>query len=188
MAVEPYRVSQEEGEGSSDRIEDLYDGTEYKTKDQRAETRTTFYERDIDTHVHDPRQARQLKRALRLHEGERKSNRSTRNHQEDKRRVIGIICSQLDLTTTQKRRVRRIVTEEMKVSTFGPYSIEHVTMATVNLVVREDDRWIAEEERFTDYMVDVGLSNEMPNGEHRADLDTLANLRDMVRERAESIE
>lgn len=182
MAVHEHEVARAEGDGAGDEIDDLYDGEEYQTKDQRAETRTTFYERDIDKHCTSRRQANQLKRALRLHEGERKPNRGQENYKEDKRRLIGIIGSQLDLTNGQKQRVKHLVMDVMSVNSFGYYSSEQVILATVNVVVREDGRWIEDEDDFRDYMEQVGITND----EDRADLDTMKRLRGLVRDRIPS--
>lgn len=186
MSVHEHLVARNEGNGAGDEIDDLYDGEEYKTKDQRAETRTTFYERDIDTHCTSKRQAQQLKRALRLQEGEHVNgsgkSRGSQNTEEDKRRLVGIIGSQLSLTDGQKRRVNHLVLDVMSVNSFGYYSSEQVILATVNVVVREDGRWIEDEDEFRDYMEKVGITNE--NG--RADLNTMKRLRTLVHERVPS--
>jgi hypothetical protein len=186
MGVHEHEVARSEGDGAGDEIDDLYDGEEYQTKDQRAETRTTFYERDIDTHCTSSRYAKQLKRALRLQEGEHVNgsgkDRGTQNHEEYQRRVIGIIGSQLDLTDGQKKRVKHLVMDVMSVNSFGYYSSEQVILATANVVAREDGRWIEEEEPFRDYMEHVGITND----EDRADLETMKRLRSLVKERIPS--
>jgi len=186
MGVHEHNVARQEGDGAGDEIDDLYDGEEYQTKDQRAETRTTFYERDIDQHCTSRRQAQQLKRALRLHEGEHVNgsgkDRGTQNHEEYQRRLIGIIGSQLGLTNGQKNRVKHLVMDVMSVNSFGYYSSEQVILATTNVVTREDGRWIEDEDSFHEYMEKVGLTND----EGRADLDTMKRLRQLVRERIPS--
>lgn len=182
MGVQEHHVARNEGDGAGDEIDDMYDGEEYQTKDQRAETRTTFYERDIDRHVSNPRRARQLKRALRLHEGERKPNRGSRNHEEDKRRLVGILGSQLSLTKGQKARVEHLVMDVISVNSFGRYSMEQVILATINVVAREHGRWIEEEAEFREYAERVGLTND----NERADMDTIKRLRSLVRERVPS--
>ena len=182
MGVHTHRVARDEGDGAGAEIDDMYDGEEYQTKDQRAETRTTFYERDIDRHVSNPRRAQQLKRALRLHEGERKPNRGSRNHEEDKRRLVGILCSQLSLTKGQKSRVEHLVMDVISINSFGRYSMEEVILAVINVVAREDGRWIEDEEDFHEYAERVGLTNDRG----KADLDTIKRLRALVRERIPS--
>lgn len=186
MGVHEHQVARAEGDGAGDEIDDLYDGEEYQTKDERAETRTTFYERDIDKHCTSRRQANQLKRALRLQEGEHVNgsgkDRGTQNHEEYQRRLIGIIGSQLDLTNGQKQRVKHLVMDVMSVNSFGYYSSEQVILATVNVVVREDGRWIEDEDEFHEYMEKVGVTND----EDRADLETMKRLRGLVRERIPS--
>lgn len=186
MAVPQHRVSRSKGDGAGDEIDDMYDGEEYGTKDQRAETRTTFYERDIDQHCEDPRYAKQLKRALRFQEGEHATpgmkSRGTQNHEEDKRRVVGALGSQLSLTERQKARVEHLVMDVMSVNSFGHYSMEQVALAAINVVAREDGRYIEDEDRFRGVMEEVGLVND--GG--RADLNTMKRLRALVRERIPS--
>lgn len=182
MTVHEHQVARSEGDGAGDEIDDMYDGEEYQTKDKRADTRTTFYERDIDKHCTSRRYAKQLKRALRLHEGERKPNRGQKNYEEDKRRLVGIIGSQLDLTNRQKQRVNHLVLDVMSVNSFGYYSAEQVILATTNVVAREDGRWIEEEQEFRDYMEQVGITND----EGRADLETMKRLRSLVKDRIPS--
>ena len=188
MGVQEHSIARSEGDGAGDEIDDLYDGEEYQTKDQRADTRTTFYERDIDEHCTSHRQARQLKRALRFQEGERVGtyesarSRGSQNNDEDKRRLIGIIGSQLGLTDRQKNRVKHLVMDVMSVNSFGYYSSEQVILATTNVVVREDDRWIEDEQAFRDYMERVGITND----ENRADLNTMKRLRQLVCDRIPS--
>lgn len=185
MAVHEHEVARNEGDGAGDEIDDLYDGEEYQTKDQRAETRTTFYERDIDQHCTSRRQAQQLKRALRLHEGEHTNHgtpRSRQNREEHKRRVVGITSSQLGMTDAQKARTEHLVLDVIEVNSFGRYSVEEVVLATVNVVAREDGRWIEDEEQFRDYMEHVGITDD--GG--RADLETMKRLRSLVKERMPS--
>lgn len=189
MGTHPHELSRDEGDGAGDEIDDLYDGEEYQTKDQRAETRTTYYERDIDTHVTDPRQARHLKRALKWQEGqyvtsddENEKSRGQQNHEEDKRRIVGTLGSQLGLSKSQKARVEHLIIDVLSINSFGHYSIEQVTLATINVVARESGRWIEDEPQFRDYMEQVGIVNE----DGRADLDTMKRLRALVRERVPS--
>lgn len=186
MGVQEHHVARNEGDGAGDEIDDMYDGEEYQTKDQRAETRTTFYERDIDKHVSNPRRARQLKRALRYQEGEHVNgvgkSRGSQNNEEDKRRLIGTIGSQLSLTRAQKARVNHLIIDVMSVNSFGRYSMEQVILATINVVAREHGRWIEEEDEFRDYAEQVGLTNERG----RADMETIKRLRSLVRERVPS--
>ena len=183
--VEQHKVARHEGDGAGDEIDDKYDGEEYTTKDQRAETRTTFYERDIDKHVSDPRQAKRLKRALRLQEGEHNNtgkSRGSQNNEEDKRRLVGTLSSQLGMTTAQKQRVEHLVIDVMSVNSFGHYSMEQVILATINVVAREYGRWIEEEREFREYMAEVGIVTD----DDRPDMDTLNRLRALVRERIPS--
>lgn len=181
MAVQKHRVARDQGDGAGSEIDDLYDGEEFESKDQRAETRTTYYKRDIEQHVSDPRLAGHLRRALRWQEGQwvtsdDDKSRGQQNHEEDKRRAVGVLASQLDLTTAQKTRVEHLVLDVLSVNSFGHYSMEQVALAVINVVVREDDRWIEDERLFRDYMEQVGIE----------DLETMRRLRALVRERVPS--
>lgn len=187
MGVHEHQVSRDEGDGAGDEIDDLYDGEEYQTKDQRAETRTTYYERDIDKHVTDPRLAGHLRRALKWQEGQHVTSdedksRGQQNHEEDKRRIVGTLGSQLGLTKGQKARTEHLVLDVISVNSFGHYSMEQVTLAVINVVAREDGRYIEDEEDFREYMAQVGITND----EDRADLETMKRLRALVRERIPS--
>lgn len=181
MAVQPHQVSRGPNDGSRDDMQDNgYDEFGHKTRDKRAETQTTYLAQDIEKHCTDERYANTLRRALRFQEGEHANgsakSRGTQNHEEDQRRIIGTFASQLGLTSRQKERVEHLVMDVMSVNSFGRYSMEQVTLATINVVVREDGRWIEDEEQFRDYMQQVGLT----------DLNTLKRLRELVRERIPS--
>ena len=184
MAVEEHRLARDEGDGSASEIDDLYDGEQYSTRDQRANNRTTYYESDVDKHVSNPKRAERLKRALKWQEGQyvtsdKGKSRGQQNHEEDKRRIVGILCSQLDVPKSQKRRVQKIINGEIPSYKFGHYSTEQVTLAVINVVVHKDDRWIEDEKQFREYMEYVGITNEDDN----ADLETMRRLRELVRER-----
>jgi len=189
MPVQTQRVERDEGSGAGSEIEDLYDSEEYQTKDQRSPNRTTYYRRDIDQHVTDERTAWHLRRALRWQEGqyvtsdnEDEQSRGQQNYEEDKRRIVGVLASQLGLTSSQKRRVEHLVLDVVDVNSFGHYSVEQVTLGVINVVAREDERWIEDERLFRDYMEQVGITNDR----ERADLNTMRRLRSLVRERVPS--
>jgi hypothetical protein len=158
-----------------------YDEEGHETRDRRADTRTTFYERDIDNLNVSQRRKRRLKRALRYQEGEQVNaedydSRGQQNHKEDKRRMIGSFGSQLELTGAQKERVKHLVMDVISVNSFGSYSSEQVVLAVINVVAREDGRWIEDEEQFRRFMENVGVD----------DLDTMKSLRGLVRDRIPS--
>lgn len=182
--VHEHLLVRDEGSGSREAIQDMYDGEEYENKDSRANTRTTYYERDIDKYCTDPRYAGHMRRALELQEGQHvndpdKQSRGQQNHEEDKRRLIGAIGSQLGLTTAQKQRVKHLVMEVLSVNSFGHYSTEQVVIATCNVVAREDGRWIEEEDKFRSVVHDVELRTARGN----PDMDAVKRLRGLVRDR-----
>lgn len=191
MGVQSHQLARGEGNGSRESIQDKYDSEEYEEKDQRADTRTTFYDRDIDRLEVSERRKKRLRRMLRRQEGEdygegtikdkSRRQRKQQNRSEWKRRVVSTFASQLDLTRAQKERVKYLVKDVLDINTFGYYSTEQVVLATINVVVREDDRWIEDEQKFRKLMVQVGLGR----GEHdeTPDLDSLKTLRGMVRDR-----
>jgi hypothetical protein len=185
--VEEHRIERHPGDGSAEQIDDMYDGEEYTTKDTRADTKTTFYERDIERLNVSPRRASELKRMLKRQEGQHMNasqyrSRGQQNHAEDKRRLIGTITSQLGMTRAQKNRVNHLVVDVISVNSFGHYSMEQVILAVLNVVAREDGRFIEEEQRFRDYMLDVEIGDERP------DMATMKRLRGLVRERVPSCE
>lgn len=188
MGVEQHRVSRREGEGSGEQISDKYDGTEYSSKDQRADTWTTFYRRDIESLNVSKRRKDELKRILKRHEGEdygegtskdkSRRQRKQQNREEWKRRVVSAYASQLEMTKWQKERAQRLLIEELELNTFGPYSAEQVALAVLNVVAREDGRWIEDERTFRQLAADVGIEDDGV-----ADMATVKSLRGMVRER-----
>lgn len=189
MAVEEHRISRQEGDGARSPIEDTKSGEMWETNDQRADTRTTFYQRDIDRLNVSERRKKRLRRILRWQEGEQQNadeydSRGQQNHKEDKRRLIGVLSSQLGLTPAQKRRVEHIIMDVVSVNSFGKYSSEQVILATINVIVREDNRWIEDEDEFRNLMVEVGIADGTNN--EKADLYTMRRLRALVRERIPS--
>lgn len=191
MAVQQQTVSRKANDGSrSDMQDNGYDEERYESRDKRAPTRTTFYESDIDRLDTTQRRKRRLKRALRRQEGEDQGEaystdhdqRQQQNRKEWKRRMVTTYASQLDLTPAQRDRSQHIVMGVVSIDSFGPYSTEEVILAVINVVVREDGRWIEDEELFRDLVRDVGIVNSAG----RADLDTMESLRSMVRERVPS--
>jgi hypothetical protein len=143
MDVLPEDVDSEKGSGSRTEIEDEKTGDKWETKDQRADTHTTFYERDIDRLNVSGARKRRLKRILRFQEGEQVNSdkydsRGQQNHKEDKRRLIGAFTSQLDLTDHQKRRVRHLIMDVVEVNSYGNYSTEEVILGVITYVCMED--------------------------------------------------
>lgn len=184
--VEQHNVSRGEGDGSGEQIDDKYDGEEYTTKDQRADTRTTFYQRDIDNLAVSERRKEELRRMLRRQEGQNQGEvgtgqttrreRKQQNREEWKRRVVTTYASQLDLTDAQKQRAKHLVIDVLTINTFGRYATEEVALGVINVVAREDGRWIEDEDMFRDLMAESGIE----------DMDSLKRLRRMVRERMPS--
>lgn len=143
MPVSKYDVNSEKGNGSRNELEDEKTGDLWATKDQRAPTSTTFYESDIEKLNVSEQRKRRLKRALRLQEGEHITSdeydsRGQQNYREDKRRLVGTICSQLDVTPHQKRRVEHIVLDVVSVNSYGNYSTEEVVLGVITYVCMED--------------------------------------------------
>jgi len=188
MTNHVHEIDDEVGNGSRSRIEDEKTGDKWNSKDQRANTNTTFFESDINSLDASPRRKRRLKRLLRRQEGEHvnaddQESRGQQNHNEWQRRVALTYSEQLSLTDAQKRRVVHLVTDVMSIDSFGPYSVEDVTVATINVVARKDGWQIESDEEFQDLMVDVGITND-----DEPDMETLSRLRVLVRERVPSYE
>lgn len=188
MSVEPHRVAKGANDGSRDDMRgDKYDDQRYESRDQRAETETTFYEHDInDLQVSHKRKA-ELKRILRRQEGEdpgeaysqNYENREQQNRKEWKRRVVTTYAAHLSLTSHQKERCLHLVMDVVDINSFGHYSTEQVVLGVINSVVREDGRWIEDEEQFRDLAVDTGLGRSEVK-------ERLRSLREMVKERVPS--
>ena len=146
MAVLQHNVADESGNGSRSKMEDEKTGDKWETKDQRADTHTTFYESDIDRLNVSQARKRRLKRMLKRQEGQQKgevyskkrNNREQQNRRENRRRDIEIFASQLDLTKHQKNRVMHIVLEVVSVDSYGNYSAEEVILGVITYVCMED--------------------------------------------------
>lgn len=187
MPAHEHNVDTDKGNGSRTAMEDEMSGDLWDSKDQRAETRTTFYEKDVDSLNVSERRKRELKRILRRQEGEhvnaeKYDSRGQQNHREDKRRLVSSFGSQLSLTPAQRERVNHLVMDVISINSFGNYSSEQAILATINVVVREDGRWIEDEKRFREFMESVGITND----DGRACLDTMKRLRAIVRDRVPS--
>lgn len=184
--VRPQRLARERGDGSSDSIDDEYDSTEYEAKEPQPPTQTTFHRHDIENLQISEQRKERLRRMRRRQEGKNpgevyyqgREDYKQQNRSEWKRRVVSTFASQLDLTTTQKERVKHLVNDILDINSFGYYSTEQVVLATANVVAREDGRWIEDEKKFRELMDESGLVNDGV-----ADLDSLKTLRRMVRER-----
>lgn len=187
--VQSHRLSRGEGSGSRAAIADKYDGEEYGDKDERADTETTFYRRDIEQLAVSEQRKQRLRRMLRRQEGEQPGeaystkydNREQQNRSEWKRRVVSVFASQLELTSRQKERTKHLVNDVLNINTFGFYSTEQVVLATVNVVAREDGRFIEDEQQFRDLMVDSGIARD--DDAETPDMETMKSLRRLVRER-----
>lgn len=127
-------------------MEDEKTGDLWKTKDQRADTRTTFFESDIDRLNASPQRKKRLKRILRRQEGENsgetyfadRDDRTQQNREEDRRRDIETIASQLELTSHQKRRATHIILDVVSIDSYGNYSAEEVILGVITYVCMED--------------------------------------------------
>lgn len=192
--TESHRLATDAGDGAGDEIDDMYDGEEYSSKDQRADTRTTFYESDINSLNVSERRKKELRRALRRQEGEdygegtskdkTRRQRKQQNREEWKRRVITAYAANLDMTNAQKERATHLFLDVLTINTFGHYASEQVALGVLNVVAREDGWFIDEDEKFHTLMVDNGITNDNDNPSMRK----MRTLRTMVRERVPSMD
>lgn len=184
--VQSHLVERGEGSGSRAEIQDKYDGEEYDDKDERANTDTTFYRRDIERLEISERRKRRLRRMLRRQEGENpgetyyqgRPDRHQQNAAEWKRRVVSAFASQLELTASQKARTKHLVNDVLDINSFGYYSTEQVVLAVVNVVAREDGRWIEDEAKFREIMQESGIEKD-----GTPDMESMRQLRRMVNDR-----
>lgn len=188
MTIQPHRVAKEPNDGSRDDMRgDKYDERRYESRDKRAETETTFFEYDINDLQVSWRRKKELKRILRRQEGEdpgeaysqNYKNREQQNRKEWKRRVVTTYAGQLGLTSYQRQRCLHLVQDVICINSFGHYSTEQVILGVINSVVREDGRWIEDEEKFRRIAVETGI-------EERKVAERMRSLREMVRERVPS--
>jgi hypothetical protein len=181
--LQPQQVEAKEGDGALDAIANKYDGEKYAHRDERADTKTTFWERDIDQMKASKRRKKRMKRLMRRQEGSRmgesymknQNNREQQNRNEWKRRLVHTYVAQLDMTRHQKERTKHLIKDVIDINSFGHYSTEEVILAVINVVAREDGRWIEDEEMFRKLADDAGL-----------DLTQMRRLRELVHERLPS--
>lgn len=179
MTVQPHNVRREEGSGSRSIVEDKKTDV-WDSKDERANTETTFWDSDIAKLQVSARRKRRLRRMLDKQEGqnpgeayqEERPMRNQSNRQEWKRRVTCTYSANVDLTRHQKRRVKHLVMDVLDIDSFGWYSVERVILGVINVVAREDGRWIEDEHAFRKLMEDEGL-----------DAKQMKTLRGMIRDR-----
>lgn len=181
MGVETHNVDRGQGSGSRAAIEDEMMGDKWDTRDERAGTHTTFYMSDVESLPISKARKNQYYRMHNKQEGQHVNSteydsRGTQNYKEDVRRFITTTGSQLELTPSQKERVKHLVMDVLSINSFGSYSSEKVVLGTINVVAREDGRWIEDEEQFHDFMEAVGIE----------DLSTMKRLRELVTDRLPS--
>lgn len=188
MGVEQHRVARRANDGSRDDMRgDKYDENRFESRDQRAETETTFFEYDINSLQVSQRRKNELKRALRRQEGEdpgeaysqNYKNREQQNRKEWKRRVVSTYAAQLSLTSYQKERALHLVMDVVDINSFGHYATEQIVLAVINTVAREDGRWIEDEDTFREIAVSTGFDESEVQ-------DRMKSLRRLVRERIPS--
>lgn len=195
MTVNEHRLANESGDGSRSEIQDKYDAEEYQTKDQRADTRTTFYESDINQLNVSERRKKELRRALRRQEGEdygegtsadkTRRQRKQQNREEWKRRIITAYAANLDMTDAQKERAKHLFMDVLTINTFGHYSSEQVALAVLNVVAREDGWRLEDDSGFHKLMVECDITSS--EDEDKPAMDNMKKLREMVRERVPSM-
>ena len=196
MTVESHRLASDSGNGSRSEIDDMYDAEEYETKDQRADTRTTFYAKDIDNLNVSKRRKKELHRALRRQEGEDygegtaaskgRRQRKQQNREEWKRRIVSTYAAQLDMTHAQKERARHLFLDVLNINTFGPHSSEKVALAVLNVVANENGWQLEDDELFHNLMIECDITSN--DDETKPSMRKMRQLRQLVRERVPSMQ
>lgn len=179
MTVEPHQVRREEGSGSRSIIEDKKTDV-WDSKDQRSQTETTFWESDIKQLQVSERRKRELRQALRRQEGQNpgeayqttRTMRADANREEWKRRITSTYASYVGLTRHQKERSKHLVMDVLDFTGFSHFTKEQCILAVLNVVAREDGRWLEDENSFRKLMEDEGLTPR-----------EVRSLRRMVRDR-----
>lgn len=196
MTVPEHAVSRDANDGSRDNMQNNgYDEQRYESRDQRADTRTTFYESDINALNVSERRKKELRRALRRQEGEdygeggsadkTRRQRKQQNREEDKRRMIETYATNLDMAQSQKNRAEHLFMDVLTINTFGHYSSEQVALGVLNVVAREYGWPLEDNPQFHTLMVECGL--ESSEDEDKPAMGKMKKLREMVRERAPSM-
>lgn len=178
--VQAQQISRKKGTGSIKAMEDEKKGDLWDTKDQRANTETTFFESDIEELEVSRRRKERLKRMLRRQEGETPGesfaegtqSRGQQNHGEWQRRLVCTFTARLDLTDHQKSRVKHLVLDVLDINSFAQYSTEDVIMAVTSMVANEDGRWIRDESEFKSLLDELDIT-----------LDDVTTVRQMARDR-----
>lgn len=195
--VQQHKVSRSANDGSRDDMRDNgYDEQRYKSRDQRADTWTTFYESDINNLDIPERRKKRLRRALRRQEGEdygesysrgedARKQRKQQNREEWKRRIITTYATALDMTPAQQKRAKHLFLDVLVINTFGPYASEEVALGVLNVVAREDGWQLEDNEKFHELMVECGIT--LDNDDETPSMGTMRNLRRLVRERVPSM-
>lgn len=196
--VEQHNVSREANDGSrGDMRDNGYDEQRFESRDQRADTWTTFYASDIDDLDVSPTRRKQLKRMLRRQEGEdygenysgsddqSRRQRKQQNREEWKRRIITTYATALDMTSAQRKRAKHLFMDVLIINTFGPYSSEEVALGVLNVVAREDGWQMEDNEKFHELMVENGIT--LDNDDGKPDMRVMRKLRTLVRERVPSM-
>jgi hypothetical protein len=195
--VQQHKVSRDANDGSRDDMRDNgYDEQRYESRDQRADTWTTFYESDINALDIPERRKKRLRRALRRQEGEdygesysrgddARKQRKQQNREEWKRRIITTYATALDMTPAQQKRAKHLFLDVLVINTFGPYASEEVALGVLNVVAREDGWQLEDNEKFHELMVECGIT--LDNDDKTPSMGTMRNLRRLVRERVPSM-
>lgn len=197
MTVPQHKVSRDANDGSRDNMQDNgYDEQRYESRDKRADTRTTFYESDINSLDVSERRKKELRRALRRQEGEdygegtsadkTRRQRKQQNREEWKRRIIETYSANLGMTRAQKERAQHLFLDVLTINSFGHYSSEQVALAVLNVVAREDGWRLEDDSGFHDLMVECEITSK--RDEDKPAMDRMKKLRSMVRERVPSMD
>lgn len=78
----------------------------------------------------------------------------------------------------------------LNINTFGPYSTEKIALGVINVVAREYGWTVEDNDKFHELMVKNDMTIHEPDHEDYADkpsMDTMKNLRRLVRERVPSM-
>jgi len=85
----------------------------------------------------------------------------------------------LDMAASQKERIKHLVIDVLNLRSYGPYSSEKIILAVINVVAREQGRFIEDEDGFEKLMADVEITHD----DGKPDKDTMRRLRELTRDR-----
>ncbi len=156
------------GTGSRSQKDEFNDSNSIQVNDGRGQTRTTFYVDYSDDDV----DHQQYERLARINDGQYARERSSQNHEAEKRNFTRLAADRLDLSDHQTERALYIV-EHVDMAPFAAShkTTEQVTLGVLSLVFDQEqapaepeewdiEDWIVYDDTFQEFMESVDMEME----------------------------